>query len=120
MITEQAEPDRESSLIIQRWSTYLEALHARIAPPFSRHEVGARAYRYLSGLLGEVGHKNSWQMAEAIGEAARGPTPPQRRPLGRRSCARRSQSLRSGTPRGRGERCAHRRRDRLFEAGLYT
>jgi SRSO17 transposase len=69
MITEQAEPDRESSLIIQRWSTYLEALHARIAPRFSRPEVGARAYRYLSGLLGEVGRKNSWQMAEAIGEA---------------------------------------------------
>ena len=69
MITEQAEPDRESSLIIQRWSTYLEALHARIVPRFSRPEVGARAYRYLSGLLGEVGRKNSWQMAEAIGEA---------------------------------------------------
>ena len=47
MITEQAEPDRESSLIIQRWSTYLQALHARIAPRFSRPEVGARAYRYL-------------------------------------------------------------------------
>ena len=80
MITEQAEPDRESSLIIQRWSTYLEALHARIAPRFSRPEVGARAYRYLSGLLGEVGRKNSWQMAEAIGEA---------RPRGRTRIARR-------------------------------
>ena len=34
-----------------------------------RPEVRERAYRYFGGLLGEVGRKNSWQMAEAIGEA---------------------------------------------------
>jgi SRSO17 transposase len=34
-----------------------------------RPEVRERAFRYLSGLLGEVGRKNSWQMAETIGEA---------------------------------------------------
>jgi SRSO17 transposase len=33
-----------------------------------RPEVRARAYRYLSGLLADVRRKNSWQMAEAIGE----------------------------------------------------
>src|SRR5215213_1908476 len=54
---------------LQQWSTYLEELHSRIAHRFLRPEVRERAYRYLSGLLGEVRRKNSWQMAEAIGEA---------------------------------------------------
>jgi SRSO17 transposase len=44
-------------------------LHARIAHRFLRSEVSQRAYRYLSGLLADVRRKNSWQMAEAIGEA---------------------------------------------------
>ena len=54
---------------LQQWNTYLEVLHSRIAHRFLRPEVRERTYRYLSGLLGEVGRKNSWQMAEAIGEA---------------------------------------------------
>jgi hypothetical protein len=54
---------------VEKWSAYLEELHARIAHRFLRPEVSARAYRYLAGLLGEVRRKNSWQMAEAIGEA---------------------------------------------------
>ena len=69
MIIGQTEPDRESSQIVQRWSTYLEELHSRIAHHFLRTEVRARAYRYLTGLLSEVGRKNGWQMSEAIGEA---------------------------------------------------
>ena len=44
-------------------------MHSRIAQHFSRPEVRDRAYRYLGGLLEVVGRKNSWQMAEAIGEA---------------------------------------------------
>ncbi|MBA3474668.1 MAG: IS701 family transposase [Rubrobacteraceae bacterium] len=55
--------------MIERWSAYLEELHARLARRFQRPEVRARAYRYLAGLLGDVRRKNSWQMAEAIGEA---------------------------------------------------
>ncbi len=47
---------------------YLDELHALIAHHFLRPEVRARAYRYLSGLLADVRRKNSWQMAEAIGE----------------------------------------------------
>jgi SRSO17 transposase len=54
---------------LKQWASYLEELHSRIAHRFLRPEVRERAYRYLSGLLGEVGRKNSWQMAEAIGEA---------------------------------------------------
>lgn len=57
-----------SSKAIERWSAHLEDLHNRIARRFLRPEVKARAYRYLTGLLGEVRRKNSWQMAEAIGE----------------------------------------------------
>ena len=69
MFTEQTGPQQAGSPAIERWSAYLKELHARIAHRFSRPEVRQRAYRYLAGLLGEVRRKNSWQMAEAIGEA---------------------------------------------------
>jgi SRSO17 transposase len=68
-MTEGTGLDRPPSTAIEQWSAYLQELHARIAHHFQRPEVRARAYRYLSGLLGEVRRKNSWQMAEAIGEA---------------------------------------------------
>ena len=51
-----------------RWSGYLEDLHTRIARRFCRPEVKERVRRYLGGLLAEIGRKNSWQMAEVIGE----------------------------------------------------
>ena len=68
MSAEQAQTRRASSKTIAQWTAYLEELHARIAYRFSRPEVRERAYRYLTGLLDGVGRKNSWQMAEAIGE----------------------------------------------------
>jgi SRSO17 transposase len=69
MITEQMSTERATSKTIERWSAYLDELHSRVAHHFLRPEVRQRAYRYLSGLLGqEVRRKNSWQMAEAIGE----------------------------------------------------
>lgn len=68
MIAEQTGAKWSGSPAIERWSVYLKELHARIAHRFQRPEVRARAYRYLAGLLGEVRRKNSWQMAEAIGE----------------------------------------------------
>jgi SRSO17 transposase len=40
----------------------------RIAPCFVRSEVRQRVQRYVFGLLGRVERKNSWQLAEAIGE----------------------------------------------------
>jgi SRSO17 transposase len=52
------------------WWEELDALHARIAPRFARPEVRARAGRYLAGLLGPVGRRNGWQLAEQIGERA--------------------------------------------------
>lgn len=69
MIAEQKGTERASSKTIEQWTAYLEDLHARIAHRFLRPEVRARAYRYLTGLLADVRRKNSWQMAEAIGEA---------------------------------------------------
>jgi hypothetical protein len=70
MIAEQTGTERaRSSKILEQWSAYLGDLHARIVHHFLRPEVKARAHRYLVGLLGNVGRKNGWQMAEAIGEA---------------------------------------------------
>jgi SRSO17 transposase len=69
MIAEDTRNKPQIPTTLQQWSTYLEELHSRIAHRFLRPEVRERASRYLSGLLGEVGRKNSWQMAEAIGEA---------------------------------------------------
>ena len=71
MIAKQRGAEGANSKIIdiEQWSAYLKELHARIAHRFQRPELRARAYRYLAGLLGEVRRKNSWQMAEAIGEA---------------------------------------------------
>jgi SRSO17 transposase len=68
MIAEQKGNERANSKTIERWSAYLDELHSRIAPHFFRPEVRARAYRYLGGLLKDVRRKNSWQMAETIGE----------------------------------------------------
>jgi SRSO17 transposase len=65
----QTETGQASSKTITQWSVCLEDLHARISHRFLRPEVSQRAYRYLSGLLADVRRKNSWQMAEQIGEA---------------------------------------------------
>jgi anti-sigma-K factor RskA len=66
MIAHQMSTESANSKAIERWSAYLEELHSRIAHRFLRAEVRERAYRYLSGLLEDVGRKNSWQMAETI------------------------------------------------------
>jgi len=68
MIAQLRRTGRASSKTIERWSAHLEELHSRIAKRFLRPEVRQRAYRYLTGLLADVRRKNSWQMAEAIGE----------------------------------------------------
>jgi SRSO17 transposase len=47
----------------------LDTVHARIGGSFHRREMRERVRRYLVGLLGYVERKNSWQLAEAVGEA---------------------------------------------------
>jgi SRSO17 transposase len=54
---------------VRAWAVGLDALHARIASRFTRAEPRRRALAYLRGLLGPVGRKNGWQLAEHAGEA---------------------------------------------------
>jgi SRSO17 transposase len=63
-----AESDATVVAHVAGWQADLNALHARIGPRFKRPEVRARAGRYLAGLLGPVERRNSWQLAEQIGE----------------------------------------------------
>ena len=53
---------------VRAWAAGLEAMHARIAGRFARAEPRRRALAYLRGLLGNVGRKNGWQLAEHAGE----------------------------------------------------
>jgi len=54
---------------VQAWAAGLDGLHARIAGRFARAEPRRRVLAYLRGLLGSVGGKKSWQLAEHAGEA---------------------------------------------------
>src|SRR5258708_39199454 len=47
----------------------LDTVQARIGGYCQRREMRERVRRYLVGLLGHVERKNSWQLAEAFGEA---------------------------------------------------
>ena len=66
-MAEESKVDAPTSAT-ERWSGYLEDLHTRIARRFCRPEVKERVRHYLGGLLAEIRRKNSWQMAEVIGE----------------------------------------------------
>src|SRR5215213_3847817 len=54
---------------VQEWAAGLGELHAQIAGRFARAEPRRRVLAYLRGLLGNVGRKNGWQLAEHAGEA---------------------------------------------------
>jgi SRSO17 transposase len=56
---------------VTAWAAGLEQMHARIASHFARREPRERTLAYLRGLLGPVERKNSWQLAEYVGD----PTP---------------------------------------------
>lgn len=53
---------------LQQWTTALNQLHERISPRFTRSEQRQRAKAYLGALLSSIERKNSWQVAEHIGE----------------------------------------------------
>ena len=53
---------------LEQWQDDFEAFHARFADLFERSESREQARKYLRGLLTEAQRKNSWQMAEAVGE----------------------------------------------------
>ncbi len=51
------------------WPERFEELARRIASRFGRKDLRRRAEAYLRGLMGRVERKNSWQLAEASGDA---------------------------------------------------
>ena len=53
---------------LEQWREEFEAFHARFADLFERSESREQAKKYLRGLLTEAERKNSWQVAEAVGE----------------------------------------------------
>ncbi len=55
---------------VQEWAAELKKMHRRIAHRFARPEPRERVLSYLKGLTGVVERKNSWQLAEAAGEAS--------------------------------------------------
>src|SRR6266516_343265 len=55
---------------VAAWAEGLEGLHARIAPRFARSEPRERVLAYVRGLLAPVERKNSWPLAERVGEAS--------------------------------------------------
>lgn len=55
---------------IQGWQGELVRLHQRIEDIFARSEVRERSLAYLEGLLSGCERKNSWQVAECVGEAS--------------------------------------------------
>ncbi len=55
---------------VREWGQQLDAVARRIGARFARSETRDRARAYLVGLLAPVQRKNSWQLAEQIGEDA--------------------------------------------------
>jgi SRSO17 transposase len=54
---------------IQQWAKELDGLGEWIGRRFARAEPRRRAVAYLHGLLSPVERKNSWQVAEEVGDA---------------------------------------------------
>ncbi|XGV94433.1 MAG: IS701 family transposase (plasmid) [Leptolyngbya sp. BL-A-14] len=54
---------------VEQWSNEFVELNQRIAPYFKRLETKQHAQDYLQGLLSAVERKNSWQIAEQVGDA---------------------------------------------------
>lgn len=53
---------------VRAWAAELDRVHERIAGRFARSEPRRRARAYLHGLIGQVGRRNGWQLAEHAGE----------------------------------------------------
>ena len=65
-----SEPHMLDELDVQSWhSVYWAELERRIGPLFARSDARERALAYLAGLLSPAERKNSWQLAEIIGDA---------------------------------------------------
>lgn len=54
---------------LDEWQEAFEQFHARFADLFERSESREQAKKYLRGLLAQAERKNSWQVAEVVGDA---------------------------------------------------
>lgn len=54
--------------VLDAWGTDFVAFHDRFAGVFRRKEPRAQAAKYMRGLMAQVQRKNSWQVAEAVGD----------------------------------------------------
>ena len=54
---------------LEQWQEEFEQFHARFADLFERSESREQAKKYLRGLLAQADRKNSWQVAEVVGDA---------------------------------------------------
>jgi SRSO17 transposase len=54
---------------VQGWTDGLGEVDQRLRPYFARREAHQRALAYLRGLLSPIDRKNSWQLAEIMGDA---------------------------------------------------
>ena len=59
----------DDTLEIQVWDQYWTDIERRIGPLFPRSEPHQRAMAYLAGLLSSAQRKNSWQLAEIMGDS---------------------------------------------------
>lgn len=53
---------------LDEWESEFAAFHSRFADVFHRKEPRAQAIKYLRGLMARIPRKNSWQVAEAVGD----------------------------------------------------
>ncbi len=53
---------------LEAWQEEFEQFHERFADLFERSESREQAKKYLRGLLAQADRKNSWQVAEAVGD----------------------------------------------------
>lgn len=60
---------RMDATVVRGWEAHFERLATLIGDCFKRCDVRRRAASYVRGLLGPVQRKNSWQLAEHIGDA---------------------------------------------------
>ncbi len=56
--------------LVHGWADAFAEAEQRLAPHFARSEARQRALAYLQGLLGPAERKNSWQLAESVGDAS--------------------------------------------------
>ena len=62
-------PEILSAAIPEAWPAYLEEVSTRLRAVCPDRRTHRRAVAYVEGLLGPAARKNSWQLAEAQGEA---------------------------------------------------